>query len=97
MDPELLADELEACKKRGKLPKAVVPTDLYGSCADLDRIMGICNSYDMPVVTDSAESLGARYLTQRRKDANVKNRRQETGQTIKLLVGCLPKHSEKSG
>ena len=67
MDPDLLADELEACKKRGKLPKAVVPTDLYGSCADLDRIMGICASYDIPVVTDSAESLGARYLTQRRK------------------------------
>jgi len=61
MDPDLLADELEACKKRGKLPKAVVPTDLYGSCADLDRIMGICASYDIPVVTDSAESLGAKY------------------------------------
>jgi len=61
MDLDLLADELEACKKRGKLPKAVVPTDLYGSCADLDRIMGICNSYDIPVVTDSAEALGAKY------------------------------------
>ena len=60
MDPDLLADELEACKKRGKLPKAVVPTDLYGSCADLDRIMGICASYDIPVVTDSAEALGAK-------------------------------------
>jgi len=24
MDPELLAEELESCKKRGKLPKAVV-------------------------------------------------------------------------
>jgi dTDP-4-amino-4,6-dideoxygalactose transaminase len=60
MDPELLADELEACKKCGKLPKAVVPTDLYGSCADSDRIMGICNSYDIPVVTDSAEALGAK-------------------------------------
>ena len=61
MDPDLLADELEACKKRGKLPKAVVPTDLYGSCADLDRIMGICASYDIPVVPDSAEALGAKY------------------------------------
>ena len=61
MDPDMLADELEACKKRGKLPKAVVPTDLYGSCADLDRIMGICASYDIPVVTDSAEALGATY------------------------------------
>ena len=61
MDPEILAEELESYKKRGKLPKAVVPTDLYGSCADLDRIMEICAPYDIPVVTDSAEALGATY------------------------------------
>ncbi len=36
MDPDLLAEELEACQKRGCLPKAVIPTDLYGQCADLD-------------------------------------------------------------
>jgi len=61
MDPDLLADELEACKKRGKLPKAVVPTDLYGSCADLDKILKICDPHDITVVTDSAEALGAKY------------------------------------
>ena len=61
LDPDLLADELEACKEHGKLPKAAVPTDLYGSSADLDRIMGICAQYDIPVVTDSAEALGAKY------------------------------------
>ena len=60
MDPELLAEELESCKRRGKLPKAVVPTDLYGSCADLDRILEICALYGIPVVTDSAEALDAK-------------------------------------
>ena len=61
MDPDLLAEELESYKRRGKLPKAVVPTDLYGQCADLDRIMEICAPYDIPVVTDSAEALGTTY------------------------------------
>ena len=42
MDPDLLAEELEACQKRGHLPKAVVPTDLYGQCTDYDRILEIC-------------------------------------------------------
>ena len=60
MDPDLLAEELESYKRRGKLPKAVVPTDLYGQCADLDRIINICAPYDIPVVTDSAEALGAK-------------------------------------
>ena len=61
MDPGLLAEELVSCKKHGKLPKAVVPTDLYGSCADLDRILEICDPYGIPVVVDSAEALGATY------------------------------------
>ncbi len=69
MDPDLLADELEGCAQRGKLPKALVPTDLYGQCAEYGRIFEICGQYDVPVVADAAESLGAKYLTQRRKGA----------------------------
>jgi len=61
MDPELLAEELEECRKKGRFPKAVIPTDLYGQCADLDRIMELCDPYGIPVVTDSAEALGATY------------------------------------
>ena len=61
MDPELLKDELNECAARGKLPTAVVPTDLYGQCADLDAIIEICEPYGIPVVVDAAESLGAKY------------------------------------
>jgi dTDP-4-amino-4,6-dideoxygalactose transaminase len=69
MDPDLLEAELERCRKRGKLPKAVIPTDLYGQCVDYERIFEICDRFGVPVVCDSAEALGAKYLTQRRKDA----------------------------
>ena len=61
MDPDLLKEALEDCKRRGKMPKAVVPTDLYGQCCDLPQIVSICNQYDIPVVCDSAEALGAKY------------------------------------
>ncbi|TLD40547.1 MAG: Lipopolysaccharide biosynthesis protein RffA [Candidatus Jettenia ecosi] len=61
MDPELLAEEIESCKKKGKLPKAVVPTDIYGQCADMDRILDVCSVYNIPVISDSAEALGATY------------------------------------
>ena len=61
MDPDLLAEELHVCKRRGRMPKAVIPTDLYGQCADLDRILEICAPYGIPVVSDSAEALGAQY------------------------------------
>ena len=61
MDPDLLAEELENREKRGSVPKAVVPTDLYGQCADLDRILEICEPYGIPVIADSAEALGSTY------------------------------------
>jgi len=61
MDPVLLEAELARCEVRGRLPKAVVPTDLYGQCADMDRIADICGRYGVPVVADAAESLGASY------------------------------------
>ena len=72
MDPWLLEEELERCEKRGKLPKAVVPTDLYGQCVDYERIFEICERYGVPVVADAAEALGAFYLMQRRKGAKRK-------------------------
>ena len=59
MDPDLLADELEACAARGKLPKAVIVVDLYGQCADHRRIQAICAEYEVPVIEDAAEALGA--------------------------------------
>ena len=61
MDPDLLAKEIDTSAERGRLPKAVVPTDLYGQCADYDRILEICASYEIPVIVDAAESLGATY------------------------------------
>jgi dTDP-4-amino-4,6-dideoxygalactose transaminase len=64
IDPDLLAEELEACDKRGKLPKAVIPTDLYGQCVDYDRITQVCTPYDIPVIADSAEACGALYKSQ---------------------------------
>jgi dTDP-4-amino-4,6-dideoxygalactose transaminase len=61
MDPDMLAREISTCAERGQLPKAVIPTDLYGQCADLDRILDICAPYEIPVIVDAAEALGATY------------------------------------
>jgi len=61
MNPGLLEDELNTCAKRGKLPKAVLVVDLYGQCADYDPIIEACKKYEVPVVDDAAEALGATY------------------------------------
>ncbi len=61
LDPNLLAETIERKVRQGKPPKAVVPVHLYGQSADLDPIMEICRRYDIPVIEDAAEALGATY------------------------------------
>jgi pyridoxal phosphate-dependent aminotransferase EpsN len=61
MDPALLREELEACARRGRLPKAVVVVDLYGQCADYDPIAAACGAHGIPIIEDAAEALGATY------------------------------------
>jgi dTDP-4-amino-4,6-dideoxygalactose transaminase len=61
MDPALLAEALEKRAKQGKLPKAVVVVHLYGQCADIDPIQAACAQYDIPLIEDAAEALGASY------------------------------------
>jgi dTDP-4-amino-4,6-dideoxygalactose transaminase len=61
MDPDLLEEELAAAANRGKLPKAVIVVDLYGQCADYARIAPLCRRYDVPIIEDAAEALGATY------------------------------------
>ncbi|MDW7762093.1 MAG: aminotransferase class I/II-fold pyridoxal phosphate-dependent enzyme [Acidobacteriota bacterium] len=59
MDPGLLEEELEEARNKGRMPKAVMAVDLYGQCVDYGRIEEICRRYDVPLIEDAAEALGA--------------------------------------
>ena len=64
MDPQLLAQALEAADKAARLPKAVVIVDIYGQCADYRALLPICQKYGVPVIEDAAEALGASFMGQ---------------------------------
>jgi len=61
MDPELLREAIIDRIGRGKRPKAVVVVDLYGQCADYERIESVCREFDIALIEDAAEALGATY------------------------------------
>jgi dTDP-4-amino-4,6-dideoxygalactose transaminase len=65
LDPALLEAAFIAARREGRPIRAVVAVDLYGQCCDYDPIIEICNRYDAVLISDAAESLGARYRGRR--------------------------------
>lgn len=61
MCPIALQKAFDDAVENNKLPKAVVVVNLYGQSADFDKLKDICDKYNVPLVEDAAESLGATY------------------------------------
>jgi dTDP-4-amino-4,6-dideoxygalactose transaminase len=59
MDPFLLRKALQESKDNGKLPKVIIPVHLYGMPAKMNEILLIANEFNIPVIEDAAEALGA--------------------------------------
>jgi pyridoxal phosphate-dependent aminotransferase EpsN len=61
LDPGLLAEFMERRARVNRLPKVVTVVHLFGQSADLDPILETCRRYEVPLLEDAAECLGATY------------------------------------
>src|SRR4051794_38711988 len=61
LDPYLLAGLLAELSAEGASVGAVMTVDLFGCCADYERIVPLCEQYGVPLIEDATEALGARY------------------------------------
>ena len=59
LDPHLLREELAAAARRGRLPRCVVPADLYGQPSNMPALREVCDAWGVPILSDSACALGA--------------------------------------
>ncbi len=59
MSPEHLEEAIVSIMKEGEKPKAIIPVHLYGMPAKMKEILEIGKKYDIPVIEDAAEALGA--------------------------------------
>ena len=65
MGPAALAQALTEAEREGCLPKAVILVNLFGQSADMDPLTKLCDRYDVPLIEDAAESLGATYRSRK--------------------------------
>jgi dTDP-4-amino-4,6-dideoxygalactose transaminase len=62
LSPDLLAEELEDRRAHGRpAPKVAIVVDLYGQCADYDRIVPVLDEHGVILLEDAAEAIGASY------------------------------------
>jgi dTDP-4-amino-4,6-dideoxygalactose transaminase len=59
MSPAHLQEAIADLHRQGIRPKACIPVHLYGTPAKMGEIVRLCDNFDIPIIEDAAESLGA--------------------------------------
>lgn len=59
--PNALEHAIQSAIKENKKPKAIITVCLYGMPYKIDEIRAIANTYEIPIIEDSAEALGSTY------------------------------------
>jgi dTDP-4-amino-4,6-dideoxygalactose transaminase len=63
MSPQALEEAIHHRLARGNKPKAIIVVHLYGMPANMYEIMRLSEQYDIPVIEDAAEALGASFFS----------------------------------
>lgn len=61
MCPKALSKALKHLQELDIKPKAIIVVNLYGQSSDMDSLIEISEKFNVPIIEDAAESLGARY------------------------------------
>ncbi len=60
--PEKLEEKLKIAKRRGKIPKVVIPVHLTGQSCDMEKIFQLSQEYGFKIIEDASHAIGAKYF-----------------------------------
>jgi UDP-4-amino-4,6-dideoxy-N-acetyl-beta-L-altrosamine transaminase len=62
LSPEKLEEKLKIAKRRGKIPKVVIPVHLTGQSCDMKKIFQLSQEYGFKIIEDASHAIGAKYF-----------------------------------
>ena len=65
IDVNLMADTVRGLKKKDSELKAILPVHVFGLPCEMDEIMEIAHMYEVHVIEDACEAVGAEYLIEK--------------------------------
>ena len=65
MSVEALALKLQLAKKKGTLPKVVIPVHLSGQSCDMQKIFELSKKYNFKIIEDASHAIGGSYLSKK--------------------------------
>ena len=68
MNPDGAAEKLAQYRKAGKRIKAILPVHLFGQCVNMQKISELAEEYDLLVIEDAAQAIGAEAPFKKRGD-----------------------------
>ena len=74
IDVNKLEEKVQELKNKKSKLKAILPVHIFGRPCEMDEIMEISQKYEMKVIEDACEAIGAEYLSNNSK-LNTKNSR----------------------
>jgi len=94
LDPNKLEDYLRRIRRKKEQPKVIIPVHLFGQMADMAAIMEIARRFDLRVVEDAAQALGARQSIKARRGVQGLSKEQMAGTVGDL--GCFSFYPSKN-
>ena len=73
IDVNKVEEKIKKLRNKNSKLRAILPVHMFGRPCEMDEIMELSNKYDLKVIEDSCEAIGAEYLSTYRKESSVKN------------------------